>query len=83
VRISIVSCLWWSLTILCSFGLQFALAAGAEVIALTSSKEKIEKVKALGAQHVINYKEVTNWEEEVKKIVSFILLCLFFADADL
>jgi hypothetical protein len=66
----------WSLTILYSFGLQFALAAGAEVIALTSSKEKIDKVKALGAQHVINYKEVTNWDEEVKKIVSFMLLCL-------
>jgi D-arabinose 1-dehydrogenase-like Zn-dependent alcohol dehydrogenase len=52
-----------------SFGLQFALAAGATVIALTSSPEKIEKVKALGAQHVINYKEVTEWQKEVQKIV--------------
>jgi NADPH:quinone reductase-like Zn-dependent oxidoreductase len=58
-----------------SFGLQFALAAGAEVIALTSSEEKIQKVKALGAQHIINYKEVPDWEKEVQKIVRSYPLC--------
>jgi hypothetical protein len=52
-----------------SFGLQFARAAGAQVIALSSSKEKMDKARALGAHHVVNYREVPNWEEEVMKIV--------------
>jgi NADPH:quinone reductase-like Zn-dependent oxidoreductase len=54
-----------------SFGMQFALASGAEVIALTSSQEKMEKLKALGAQYVINYKDVKKWNEEVKRLVGF------------
>ncbi|KAJ2973448.1 hypothetical protein NUW58_g8934 [Xylaria curta] len=45
------------------FALQFAKAAGATVIATTSSKEKAEMVKKLGADHVINYKEDENWGE--------------------
>lgn len=48
--------------------LQFALAAGATVIATTSSAEKGRKLKELGAHHVINYKETTNWGEEAKKL---------------
>ncbi|KAL0934772.1 zinc-binding dehydrogenase [Colletotrichum truncatum] len=43
------------------FALQFAKAAGATVIATTSSAEKAEKLKKLGADHVINYKENPNW----------------------
>lgn len=43
------------------FALQFAKAAGARVIATSSSDEKLERVKALGADHVINYKEVEAW----------------------
>ncbi|KAH8203575.1 hypothetical protein TruAng_002323 [Truncatella angustata] len=43
------------------FALQFAKAAGARVIATTSSAEKGETLKKLGADHVINYKEDTNW----------------------
>ncbi|KAI0153361.1 hypothetical protein BJ166DRAFT_468991 [Pestalotiopsis sp. NC0098] len=43
------------------FALQFAKAAGATVIATTSSAEKGEVLKKLGADHVINYKEDTNW----------------------
>ncbi len=50
------------------FGLQFAKAAGARVIATTSSKEKGEKLKQLGADHVINYKEDSNWGETAKKL---------------
>lgn len=50
------------------FAVQFAKAAGAKVIATTSSAEKGEKLKALGADHVINYKEVSNWGEEAKKL---------------
>jgi NADPH:quinone reductase-like Zn-dependent oxidoreductase len=50
------------------FGLQFAKAAGAKVIATTSSPEKAEKLKQLGADHVINYKEDPNWGETAKKL---------------
>jgi NADPH:quinone reductase-like Zn-dependent oxidoreductase len=50
------------------FAVQFAKAAGAKVIATTSSAAKGEKLKSLGADHVINYKEVSNWGEEAKKL---------------
>ncbi|KAJ5725007.1 uncharacterized protein N7483_006364 [Penicillium malachiteum] len=43
------------------FALQFAKAAGATVIATTSSPKKAEKLKSLGADHVINYKISPNW----------------------
>ncbi|MEQ8747674.1 NAD(P)-dependent alcohol dehydrogenase [Pyruvatibacter sp.] len=43
------------------FALQFAKAAGASVIATSSSDEKLERAKALGADHLINYKKTTDW----------------------
>lgn len=43
------------------FALQFAKAAGATVIATSSSSEKLAQLKALGADHVINYKEDPSW----------------------
>lgn len=43
------------------FALQFAKMAGAQVIATSSSGEKLERLKALGADHLINYKEVEAW----------------------
>ncbi len=43
------------------FALQFAKLAGAQVIATSSSDEKLEKVKALGADHVINYETTPDW----------------------
>ena len=43
------------------FALQFAKAAGARVIATSSSDAKLEKLKALGADHVINYKDTPDW----------------------
>lgn len=43
------------------FALQFAKAAGANVIATSSSDEKLERVKDLGADHVINYKTTEAW----------------------
>ncbi|KAH6672660.1 hypothetical protein F5X68DRAFT_246943 [Plectosphaerella plurivora] len=49
-------------------GLQFAKAAGARVVATTSSAAKAEILKKLGADHVINYKETPNWGEEAKKL---------------
>ena len=48
--------------------IQFALAAGAIVIATTSSDEKAKKLKELGAHHIINYKKTSNWGEEAKKL---------------
>lgn len=50
------------------FAVQFAKAAGARVIATTSSKEKAETLKKLGADHVVNYKEDENWGATAKKI---------------
>lgn len=50
------------------FALQFAKAAGARVIATTSSKEKADKLKSLGADHVLNYKDDAAWGETAKKI---------------
>jgi NADPH:quinone reductase-like Zn-dependent oxidoreductase len=43
------------------FALQIAKAAGARVVATSSSDEKLARLKDLGADHVINYKTDTNW----------------------
>jgi NADPH:quinone reductase-like Zn-dependent oxidoreductase len=51
-----------------TFALQFAVAAGATVIATTSSAEKEKKLRSLGAHHVINYKTDTKWGETAKKL---------------
>ena len=48
--------------------IQFAKAAGARVIATTSSDAKAEVLKKLGADHVINYKTDENWGETAKKL---------------
>jgi NADPH:quinone reductase-like Zn-dependent oxidoreductase len=43
------------------FGLQFAKAAGYRTIITSSSDEKLERAKALGADHGINYKTTPEW----------------------
>lgn len=43
------------------FALQFAKMTGARVIATSSSDAKMERLKALGADHVINYRETPEW----------------------
>ncbi len=43
------------------FALQFAKAAGATVISTSSSDEKLARLKAMGADHLINYKSEPNW----------------------
>jgi NADPH:quinone reductase-like Zn-dependent oxidoreductase len=43
------------------FALQLAKAMGATVIATSSSNEKLERLRALGADHLINYKETPAW----------------------
>lgn len=50
------------------FALQFAKAAGAKVIATSSSNEKLERLKTLGADHLINYKEVAAWGPKVLEL---------------
>ena len=47
------------------FALQFAKAAGCKVIATSSSDEKLERVKALGADELINYKATPEWGQKV------------------
>jgi NADPH:quinone reductase-like Zn-dependent oxidoreductase len=43
------------------FGLQIAKAAGAKVIITSSSDEKLERARKLGADAVINYKTTPDW----------------------
>ncbi len=43
------------------FGLQIAKAAGAKVIITSSSDEKLERARKLGADALINYKTTTDW----------------------
>jgi NADPH:quinone reductase-like Zn-dependent oxidoreductase len=50
------------------FALQFAKAAGAHVIATSSSEEKLTRLRALGADDVINYKATPNWGEEARAL---------------
>ncbi len=50
------------------FALQFAKAAGARVIATSSSDEKLARLKALGADELINYKDVPAWGKKVLEL---------------
>jgi NADPH:quinone reductase-like Zn-dependent oxidoreductase len=50
------------------FALQFAKLHGATVIATSSSDEKLERAKSLGADHVINYKTTSEWHEAARKL---------------
>lgn len=50
------------------FALQFAKLAGARVIITSSSDQKLERAKAMGADHVFNYKTQPDWLEKVKAL---------------
>ena len=50
------------------FALQFARAAGARVIATSSSDEKLDRVKRLGASAGVNYVRTPGWPKEVLKL---------------
>ncbi|HMG35042.1 MAG TPA: NAD(P)-dependent alcohol dehydrogenase [Blastocatellia bacterium] len=52
------------------FALQFAKAAGARVIITSSSDEKLERTKALGADEVINYKTTAEWDKRAKELTA-------------
>ena len=47
------------------FALQFAKHIGATTIVLSSSDEKLQRARALGADHTINYRRTPEWQNEV------------------
>lgn len=51
------------------FALQLARAAGARVVATTSSDEKAARLTELGAAAVINYKTTPEWDDAARKAV--------------
>ena len=50
------------------FGLQIAKSAGAKVIITSSSNEKLERARKLGADAVINYKTTPEWGQAAAKL---------------
>jgi NADPH:quinone reductase-like Zn-dependent oxidoreductase len=48
--------------------LQLAKAAGATVIITSSSDEKLKRAKALGADHLINYRTTPDWDAKVLEL---------------
>ncbi len=50
------------------FALQFAKAQGARVILTSSSDEKLQRGRALGADETINYKTTPEWDAEVLRL---------------
>jgi len=52
------------------FALQFARMMGCRVIATSSSDAKLERLRALGAEHTINYRQVPRWGDEVLAITN-------------
>lgn len=49
------------------FALQMAKAMGATAIVTSSSDAKLERARAMGADHTINYKSDVNWGETVRQ----------------
>ena len=49
------------------FGLQLAKAAGAKVIATSSSDAKLERLKDLGADVIFNYRSESDWGAKAKE----------------
>lgn len=50
------------------FALQFAKATGARVIATSSSDQKLERLRAMGADHLINYRQDDAWGATARKL---------------
>ena len=50
------------------FALQLAKLAGARVVALSSSDEKLARVKALGVDATINYRAVPEWAAAAREV---------------
>jgi NADPH:quinone reductase-like Zn-dependent oxidoreductase len=52
------------------FALQLARMAGARVIATSGSAAKAERLKAMGAEAVIDYRATADWDREVMKLTA-------------
>jgi NADPH:quinone reductase-like Zn-dependent oxidoreductase len=50
------------------FAVQFAKTFGAKVIATSSSDEKLARIRELGADETINYRETENWDDAVLEL---------------
>ncbi len=50
------------------FALQFAKTSGARVIMTSSSDEKLERARELGADETINYRATPDWDAEVLRL---------------
>jgi len=50
------------------FGLQIAKLLGAQAIITSSSDEKLAQAQALGADYLINYKQMPHWEEQAREL---------------
>ena len=51
-----------------TFGLQFAAAAGARPIITSSSDDKLQRARTLGAAGTVNYRTNENWQREVRTL---------------
>ncbi|HEX8197961.1 MAG TPA: NAD(P)-dependent alcohol dehydrogenase [Pyrinomonadaceae bacterium] len=47
------------------FALQFVHALGAQPLVISSSDQKLERAKTMGASATINYKKFPDWEEQI------------------
>jgi NADPH:quinone reductase-like Zn-dependent oxidoreductase len=52
------------------FALQFAKMAGATVTVLSSSDEKLARAAAMGADHLVNYRDVPEWSALVMDVTN-------------
>ncbi len=50
------------------FAIQLAKAAGARVVATSSSQAKLDRLAALGADHLINYRETLEWGVRAREL---------------
>ena len=50
------------------FGLQFGRMAGARIILISSSDAKLERARAMGAHHTINYRAEPEWGKRVMEM---------------
>lgn len=52
------------------FALAFAKRAGAHVTVISSSDEKLERVRSMGADETVNYSEVEDWARATREITA-------------
>jgi NADPH:quinone reductase-like Zn-dependent oxidoreductase len=50
------------------FALQFARLLGAETFVISSSNDKLARARALGADHLLNYRDEIRWGRAIRKL---------------